>query len=614
MTPEEFAVVRQVYEAALPLRGSDRERFLEQACRGGEWIREEVDRLLRSRDGAPSWLEHPALGVARPFTSPAPPQMVGRRCGGYTLIRELGRGGMGVVYLAERSDEAFHRRAAIKLVLPPANSAAVLAQFQQEREILASLDHPNIAKLLDAGVTEEGWPFFVMEFVDGQPIDRWCDERKLTVSGRLTLFQYVIDAVRFAHQHLIVHRDLKPGNIFVTSGGAVKLLDFGIAKLLALRGPGEASATGTLAGMMTPAYASPEQVNGAVVTTASDVYSLGVVLYELLTGHKPYQLLNSAFQEMVRVISEVEPVRPSQVVATSELAPGSRRGPITPATVSAVREGDPNRLRRRLAGDLDAILLMALRKEPLRRYRSVESFAEDLQRHLAQEPIQAREASPWERLRQLCRRNPTGSLAAGLVAILFLAGLASVAWQARHEVQAARLDRSFVPFVVPLWLFTAGIAAAALGAAAYSAKASRTQLVGVAAGGLLWGLGLVLRAWTENHLGMWRSRIEGNADPLLLLSPWSWVPLPVAGAAVLLVLFMLGRRFGWKGQILALALLALYQALRERYWFGELIPALSYQPGWMPALASAGMIFAAGLLGLAALRLIGRRGAARPRF
>ena len=278
------------------------------------------------------------LGAAKPLLSLDLPKMEGRRLGGYTLIREIGRGGVGVVYLAERSDETFHRQVAIKLVLPPASSAAVIGRFQQEREILASLDHPNIAKLLDAGVTEEGWPFFVMEFVDGQPIHRWCDERKLNVNQRLELFQGVIDAVRFAHQHLVVHRDLKPSNIFVTNDGVVKLLDFGIAKVLSNGKTGEVPATQTLAGMMTPEYASPEQVKGAPITTQSDVYSLGVVLYELLTGHRPHSLLSAAIHEMVRMISEVDPVRPSEVISTSGQEPGRDRTQITPETVSAVRE------------------------------------------------------------------------------------------------------------------------------------------------------------------------------------------------------------------------------------------------------------------------------------
>jgi eukaryotic-like serine/threonine-protein kinase len=605
MTPEELGRIRVIYEQVLPMNGADRETHLDRECQSQQNVREGVERLLKARENIPTWLDRPAVGAAKAFVAPELPKMEGRHFSGYTLIREIGRGGMGAVYLAERSDDTFHRQAAIKLVLPPANSAAVIARFQQEREILASLDHPNIAKLLDAGITDEGWPYFVMEFVDGQPIHRWCDERKLNISQRLELFRGVIDAVRYAHQHLVVHRDLKPGNIFVTNDGVVKLLDFGIAKVLATRNAGEAPETLTLARMMTPEYASPEQVNGTAITTLSDVYSLGVVLYELLTGHRPYRLLSAAMHELARVIAEVEPARPSDVVAISEPASDRDRTQITPDIVSSVREGDPNRLRKRLVGDLDSILLLALRKEPERRYGSVESFAEDLQRHLEQRPVHAREASPWERFQHFRRRNPGGFLAAGLVAILFLAGLAAVALQARHDVLAARLDRGVVPYLVPLWLFSSGIAAAALSAIVYFGRPNRVQRLGAAVGGLAFGLGLIGRMWLERSLGLWWSRVEGNDDPLMLLSPLTWFVFFVGSAALLVVLLMIGRRFGWKGQILSLAVLGLYQAVRERIWIGEFIPALNFQPGWIPILASAGMIFAAGLTGLLTMRLIG---------
>lgn len=604
MTPEDLSKIRSIFEEALPLSGSEREAFLERECHGSDAMREEVGRLLKSLDNVPAWLDRPALGAAKPLLAPELPKMEGRHFGGYTLMREIGRGGAGVVYLAVRSDKTFHRQVAIKLVLPPGNSDAVIARFQQEREILASLDHPNIAKLLDAGVTEEGWPFFVMEYVDGQPIHRWCDERKLTVSQRLELFRGVIDAVRFAHQHLVVHRDLKPSNIFVTNDGVVKLLDFGIAKVLATGKPGEAPETLTLAGLMTPEYASPEQVNGTAITTLTDVYSLGVVLYELLTGHRPYRLLSAAIHEMVRVISEVEPARPSEVVTTSEQAPGRDRDQITPTTVSAVREGDPNRLRKRLAGDLDSILLMALRKEPERRYGSVEAFAEDLRRHLEQLPVHARDASPWERFQRYRRRNPAGFLAAALIAILFLAGLAAVAMQARHDVLAARLDRSVVPFILPFWLFSTGIVVAGLCAALYFAHPNRSQRLGAVGGGLAFGLGLIVRHSLDRRLGFWWSRIEGNDDPLMLISPFTGALFPVLGATLLVCLLIIGRRFGWKGQAASLALFGLYQATRERFWFGEFIPAHNYQAGLMSTLGSAGMIFAAGLIGLLVMRMI----------
>ncbi len=606
MTPEELGRIREIYEQVLPMTGAGRETHLDRECRGNQEIRVEVERLLKARENVPTWLDRPAVGAVKPFSAPELPNLAGRHLSGYTLIRELGRGGMGSVYLAERSDETFHRQAAIKLVLPPANSAAVIARFQHEREILASLDHPNIAKLLDAGVTEEGWPYFVMEYVDGQPIHRWCDQRKLNISQRVELFRHVIDAVRYAHQHLVVHRDLKPSNIFVTNDGVVKLLDFGIAKVLSPPVAGQAPDTVTLAAMLTPEYASPEQVNGRPITTQSDVYSLGVVLYELLTGHRPYRLLSAAMHEMARVIAEVDPARPSDVVTATEPASGRDRIQIAPEMVSSVREGSPNRLRKRLAGDLDSILLMALRKEPERRYGSAESFADDLQRHLDQRPVNAREASPWERFNRFRRRNPDGFAAAVLVAILAAAGLATVFWQVRHSLQGALRHPGFVPFFAPFWLYSE-IGLGALCATVYFARASMARRLGAFAGGLVFGLGMTGRWWLERDLGWWRSRFAGHPDPLSLLSPWNYLVCSLMGAAVLLILSMIGRRFGWKGQAIALLVFGPYQAARERLWFGEFMPALTFQSGVIPFLGSVCMLIAGPAIALRVMRLIGGR-------
>jgi hypothetical protein len=309
--------------------------------------------------------------------------------------------------------------------------------------------------------------------------------------------------------------------------------------------------------------------------------------------------------EMIRVIAEVEPIRPSDVVATLEPASGRDQTPITPEIVSAAREGDPNRLRKRLAGDLDSILLMALRKEPERRYGSVESFAEDLKRHLEQRPVNAREATPWERFLRFRRRNP-GPFAAGVVvAILFLTALAAVAWQGRRDIQAAQLNPAFAPFFTPFWLFSSGIAMCALCAAVYFARARAAQRLGAAAGGLVWGLGLMGRWWLENDMGWWRSRIAGHTDPLMLFSALTFSTLAFMAAALLLVLTIIGRRFGWRGQVLSLAVLGLYQAARERVWFGEFIPALTFQPGVIPVLGGAGMLIASGATALLVMRLIG---------
>lgn len=609
MTPEELRQIRDLYEKALRLDGSALDQFLEAECQGqmsGQAsVREEVERLLEAQRRIPTWLNRPALGAFA-----AVPRMEGRQIGGYTLVREIGRGGMGCVYLAERSDGAFQKQAAIKLVLPSPHTATVIARFQHERQILASLDHPNIARLLDGGLTEEGWPYFVMEFVDGQPIDRWCDARKLNVSQRIELFRGVIAAVQYAHQHLVVHRDLKPGNIYVTNDGTVKLLDFGIAKVLSVGEPGAAAETVTLAGMMTPEYASPEQVNGTPITTLSDVYSLGVILYELLTGHRPYRLLSAAMHEVARVISDVEPARPSQVVATTESGTGRNREPVTPASVCAVREGDLSRLRKRLAGDLDSILLMSLRKEPERRYSSVEAMAGDLERHLGNRPVAARDSTPWYRLIRFCRRNVGGVAAAILVSASLLAGAGAIIWQTRHELTVARtaaLDAG------PVVLFIFGVAAVGLGLAIYLVRPGRRKFCGALAGGVIWTTSNMAIIALENSLGWWRSQIPGIPEPLLVFgqpiwrSPYPWMVQLVSFTAVMFFVHSVQRRHGWSWTATCLVGLGLARIVRDRFWFSTVLPVIAFSPVFGPVITEVAIDALGGLVGLLVMRLIAQQ-------
>ena len=313
---------------------------------------------------------------------------------------------MGVVYLAVRADDHYQKRVAIKLVQHGLYTGAILHRFRTERQILASLDHPNIARLLDGGTTTDGRPYLVMEYVEGLPIDVYCDRHKLSISERLRLFRTVCAAVHYAHQNLVIHRDLKPSNILVSTDGVPKLLDFGIAKLLnpELSAP---SLVFTESGLqlLTPEYASPEQVRGEPLTTASDVYALGVLLYELLTGHQPYRLTSRRRQDLERVICEVDPLKPSTAISRSDAdTETDGTGQRTPATVSQTREGQPEKLRRRLTGDLDNIVLMALRKEPQRRYGSAEHLAEDLRRHLEGLPVMARPQTFGYRSAKFIRR------------------------------------------------------------------------------------------------------------------------------------------------------------------------------------------------------------------
>ena len=354
-----------------------------------------------------------------------------RRIGPYRILRELGRGGMGTVYLAARADEQFHKRVALKIIRSGAGSEEVVRHFKRERQILAGLDHPNIAKLLDGGTTDDGLPYFVMEHIEGLPLLEYCDARSLAVPDRLRLFQSVCSAVQYAHRNLVVHRDIKPGNVLVAEDGTPKLLDFGIAKLLNPELAGEApTATGLV---MTPEYASPEQARGERITTATDVYSLGVVLYELLTGHHPYRLTSRQPLDVLKAVAEQEPERASVAVGRSEER--------TPEQVARDREGTPQTLQRRLKGDLDNILMMALRKEPQRRYASVEAFSDDVRRYLEGLPVKARKPTLGYRAGKLVRRHVLGA-AASLAALLLLVGFAvAMAVQSQRVARERDLAR-----------------------------------------------------------------------------------------------------------------------------------------------------------------------------
>jgi serine/threonine protein kinase/tetratricopeptide (TPR) repeat protein len=416
VTSERWQKVKTVLEDVLELAMEKRAAFLDAACQGEPEVRREVESLLASETEIGDFIETPVFRI-RPEEEAS--LSAGRRIGVYRVVREIGRGGMGSVYLAERADEEFERRVAIKVIRRGMDTEEIVRRFRSERQILAHLDHENIAKLLDGGTTEDGRPYFVMEHVEGRPIDQECDARKLPVRRRLELFRQVCSAVHFAHQNLVVHRDLKPGNILVTAAGVPKLLDFGIAKLLDADQP--AALTRIDLRPMTPEYASPEQVRGEPITTASDVYSLGVLLYNLLTGHPPYRQSTRDPLSLVQAICEENPVRPSSVIGRVEevkKTDGST-ATLTPESVSELRNGEPRALRSQLAGDLDNIVLKAMSKEPQRRYASADQLSDDIGRHLEGLPVVARKDTLGYRTAKFVGRHKVGvSLAAAVLLLI----------------------------------------------------------------------------------------------------------------------------------------------------------------------------------------------------
>ena len=429
---ERWAEVNRVVDAVLDLTPDERALYLQTACAHDPTLRADVERLLQSCDAAADFLERPATEYAAPLLAAvtpmtaAPALVDGMRVGPYRLVKEAGRGGMGVVYLAERDDDQYHRRVALKLVRRGLDGdGSAVRRFVEERQILASLEHPHIARLLDGGVTTDGLPYFAMEYVQGTPIDRYCDERRLTIDARLRLFAGVCDAVQYAHRRLVVHRDLKPSNILVTDDGDAKLLDFGIAKLLAPDAEGGRHETRTGARLMTPEYASPEQLRGGAVSTTSDVYSLGVLLYELVAGRRPHKLGDRPADGAVRTRGEDWVTRPSVALT---------RAPDAGAAAQA-RSTTVDRLRRHLAGDLDTIVLAAVRAEPEQRYGSAEQLGGDIRRYLAGLPVSARRDTWSYRANKFVRRHRVGVVAGAVITLLLAASTATT------QLQSARIAR-----------------------------------------------------------------------------------------------------------------------------------------------------------------------------
>jgi len=405
MTADRWRLIEDLFAKALEYPHPERQTFLQHACQGDADLQREIESLLDADAPGERLIELPLQDS----------DMSGRRIGPYRLIRLIGHGGMGAVYLGVRDDDQYRKQVAIKLLKRGMDTDFMLSRFRQERQILANLEHPFIARLNDGGDTDDGLPYLVMEFVDGVPITKYCDEKSLSITERIRLFRLVCEAVQYAHQNLVVHRDIKPSNILTTKEGVPKLLDFGIAKVLEPGASVGATLTRRELRMLTPDYASPEQVRGLKISTASDTYSLGAVLYELLAGRRAHQFASQSITDMERTICDVDPRKPSLAASKD--------------------------LRRRLSGDLDNIILTAMRKEPVHRYASAAEFSEDLRRFLEGLPVVAHEDRWAYRTGKFIRRNRLAVTAGSLVIASLIGGIVATTVQARRAERRFQLAR-----------------------------------------------------------------------------------------------------------------------------------------------------------------------------
>ena len=419
MEPERWTRVKALFESAQGLPADRRRAWLADACDDAAVV-SEVEALLSAYEDDPGFLEAPipATKAGEALLEQIGKRAEGRLIGSYRVVRELGRGGMGVVYEAVRTGDEFSRRVAIKILSSGWSASTLAERFRFERQVLAGLDHPGIARLYDAGATDDGVPYFVMEFIDGRPVDAWCRERALTVRQCVELMIRICEAVVHAHRNFVVHRDLKPANILVTREGQPKLLDFGIARMLSEEVNASPGLTRTGQYAFTPEYASPEQVRGAAITTASDVYSLGMLLYLLSTGRPAYSLSGLGPMDAMRAVWETEPQQPSLVAA------------------------EPS--RSALRGDLDRVILKALRKLPAERYATVAALADDLRAWLEGRTVSATPATPWYRIRKSLARHKMGAAVTAGVVVALVAGGVTTAWQAHvARVERDKAERRF---------------------------------------------------------------------------------------------------------------------------------------------------------------------------
>lgn len=428
MNLEKLNKVRELFDEASKLSSDERELYLNQKCANDLELKKEILSLFDSLGSTKDFLEEPLTIVEQNKSSFTDPY-IGKQIGNYLIEGEAGIGGMGLVYSGKRNDKEFEHKVAIKILKHGITSEYLLKRFQIERQTLANLQHKNIARLLDGGRTTDGLPFLVMEFIDGTPITEFCNKEKLSIQARLKIFRKVCEAVQYAHQNLVIHRDLKPGNILVTKDGAPKLLDFGIVKLIdedlvdATEG-----LTRTGVWHLTPEYASPEQIKGEKITTASDVYSLGVLLYQILTGLQPYKITNSSPAAISKIITEEKIQKPSEKVKDKSET----------HTESKLFLND--KISNQLKGDLDNIVSKAMHKDPARRYVSVEQFSDDIRRHLSGLPVIAQKDTAGYRLSKFIQRHKVGFVSSIGFIVFLIASMIAILWQA--NVAASERDNA----------------------------------------------------------------------------------------------------------------------------------------------------------------------------
>lgn len=449
MKSDEWQEMKEVFNQVIDLPENER---LEILTVQKQKTRKAVEKLIRAHKNAEDFISEPAIVNVGIVDQNEPDFWVGKEIDGYKILHEIGRGGMGTVYLASRADETFDKRVAIKLIKRGMDTNAVLKRFVMERKILAQLESPNIASLLDGGSTTDGLPYLVMEYIEGLPVTKFCVLHRFETNERLELFQKICAAVAYAHQNLVVHRDLKPSNILVTENGEPKLLDFGIAKLLNPNWSLDTNdATATMFRMMTPDYASPEQLRGHPITTSSDVYSLGVVLYELLTGERPFRIAGKFPEEVAKIVLTEEPIRPSSVVSNFKFQTTDYKsnGETDPNAEQSTADDQRNaklkiQNQKSLRGDLDNIILKALRKEPERRYQSVQEFSDDIRRHLVGLPVTAMADTAIYRFGKFVKRHRAGVFAGMFMFLSLMIGISVAIWQAvEARKERAKAEQRF---------------------------------------------------------------------------------------------------------------------------------------------------------------------------